>query len=92
MTPARKILCIFALGLGCAGALSPAAPAAAPSVDLVHAGLKQAGRSLIFSIRTSSPVVLKKLRRFPDFSKPKPRYLCMMLRRPAGHHPVADRC
>ncbi len=86
MNRPRKILCISALALGCAGALSPAVSAGAPGGDLPHAGLKQAGRSLIFSIRTSAPVALKDLRRFPDFSKPKPRYLCMVLRRPSSHH------
>ncbi len=85
MNHPRKILCISALALGCAGAL--AAPAAlAAGGEIGHAGLKQAGRSLIFSIRTSSPVALRKLRRFPDFSKPKSQYLCMALRRPGSHH------
>ena len=64
--------------------LAPAALGAGGGIG--RAGLKQAGRSLIFSIRTSSPVALRQLRRFPDFSKPKPRYLCMALRRPGSHH------
>ena len=31
-------------------------------------------------------MALRKLRRFPDFSRPKVRYLCMALWRPSGHH------
>ena len=82
----RKILCIFALALGCAGAVAPGVAVGESGGDIDHAGLKQAGRSLIFSIRTSSPVALKRLRRLPDFSKPESRYLCMALRRPGSHH------
>ncbi len=86
MNRARKILCIFALLLGCVGAGAPAVALGASGGDLVHAGIKQAGRSLIFSLRTSSAVALQRMRRFPDFSKPKPRYLCIALRRPGSHH------
>jgi peptidoglycan/xylan/chitin deacetylase (PgdA/CDA1 family) len=82
----RKILCMSALILACTGVISPPAALSAGGGGIRHAGIKQAGRSLIFAIRTASPVALRKLRRFPDFSRPKARYLCLALHRPGSHH------
>jgi len=85
MKPPRKILCISALALACAGLIA-AAPALGARQGLRHAGISQAGRSITLSFRTASPLALKDLRRFPDFAEPKARYLCMSLRRPSGRH------
>jgi peptidoglycan/xylan/chitin deacetylase (PgdA/CDA1 family) len=59
------------------------APAGADASQpkLLRAGLSQAGRSLIASLRTSAPVALSKLDRLPAASGS--RYLCLSLQ-PAG--------
>jgi peptidoglycan/xylan/chitin deacetylase (PgdA/CDA1 family) len=57
------------------------APAAVAQPSLVRAGLSQAGRRLIFSLRTSGPVALARLDRLPQTNGS--RYLCLALQ-PAG--------
>jgi peptidoglycan/xylan/chitin deacetylase (PgdA/CDA1 family) len=82
----RKICCIFVLSLAAPALLAPGAAAArgrgeAPiEPELVRAGLAQAGRSLIVSIRTAAPVPLRDLDRLPKPSGRSP-YLCVSLAR-----------
>jgi peptidoglycan/xylan/chitin deacetylase (PgdA/CDA1 family) len=82
MTPPRKILCALAL----AAAALLATPGAAPAAPqrLAHANLSQAGRKLIFSLRTGSPVALSQLQPQPDARRAGARYLCLALSRPGG--------
>ncbi len=82
MTPPRKILCALALAAAALLALPGAAPAA--SQRLAHAGLSQAGRELIFAVRTGSPVALSRLQPRPDARRAAARYLCLALSRPGG--------
>jgi peptidoglycan/xylan/chitin deacetylase (PgdA/CDA1 family) len=82
MSPPRKILCALALAVAALSAL-PGAAAAAPQL-LAHAGLSQAGRELIFTVRTGSPVVLSQLQPQPDTRRAAARYLCLALSRPGG--------
>jgi peptidoglycan/xylan/chitin deacetylase (PgdA/CDA1 family) len=51
---------------------------------LVRAGLSQAGRELIFTVRTGSPVPLGKLEPRPDTRRAGSRYLCLALSREGG--------
>jgi peptidoglycan/xylan/chitin deacetylase (PgdA/CDA1 family) len=82
----RKIFCTLVLSLAAAALLAPGATAArgraevAIGPDLVHAGLAQAGESLIVSIRTAKPVPLRELDRLPRPSGRSP-YLCVSLAR-----------
>ncbi len=80
ISTSRKILCTAALAgatlVPCAAARP--APAAAPP-SLVRAQLSQAGRRLVFSLRTSRPVDLAGLNRQPGRSDSN--YLCLELRR-----------
>ena len=46
---------------------------------LVHAGLSQKGRELVFSVRASEPVALAKLEPHPDPRRASARYLCFEL-------------
>jgi peptidoglycan/xylan/chitin deacetylase (PgdA/CDA1 family) len=82
IAPSRKILCIAAL----AAAAFLAVPGAAGAAQqrLVRAGLSQAGRELIFTLRTGSPVPLGKLEPRPDTRRATSRYLCLGLRRAGG--------
>jgi peptidoglycan/xylan/chitin deacetylase (PgdA/CDA1 family) len=65
-----------------AGASSAAAGApGAAKQRLVRAGLSQAGRELIFTLRTGSPVPLAKLEPRPDTRRAASRYICLGLRR-----------
>jgi peptidoglycan-N-acetylglucosamine deacetylase len=48
---------------------------------LVGAGLSQAGRELILTLRTESPVPLAKLEPRPDIGRAGSRYLCLALSR-----------
>jgi peptidoglycan-N-acetylglucosamine deacetylase len=84
ISPFRKILCSAALF----GASLAAAPAPAPAVASlpvpvpVRARLFQAGRRLLFSLRTSRPVALARLTRLPaGNSSPS---LCLELRAAGG--------
>lgn len=82
MTPPRKILCALALALAALLTVPGAAPAAPR--PLAHAGLSQAGRELIFTVRTGSPVALSQLQPQPDARRAASRYLCLALSRPGG--------
>lgn len=74
----RKILCSAVALLTLAQA---PAPATASPPRLLRAELSQAGRSLVFTLRTSKPVALSRLGRG---QRPGRRYLCLALRRPGG--------
>ncbi|MFN8215556.1 MAG: polysaccharide deacetylase family protein [Solirubrobacterales bacterium] len=78
-------------------ALAPAAATARPTAAarggskrdpaprrLQHADLSQAGRKLLLSVRTASPVALKSLQARPVTARAASRYLCFELSR-AGH-------
>ncbi len=82
MTPSRKILC--ALALASAALLAVPGPAPAAPQRLAHARLSQAGRELIFTLRTRSPVALSQLQPQPDARRAAARYLCLGLSRPEG--------
>jgi peptidoglycan-N-acetylglucosamine deacetylase len=51
---------------------------------LVRAGLSQAGRELIFSLRSGAPLALGKLEPRPDSRRAGSRYLCLALSRDGG--------
>lgn len=51
---------------------------------LVRAGLSQAGRELVLTLRTGSPVPLAKLEPRPDTRRAASRYLCLALTRSGG--------
>jgi peptidoglycan-N-acetylglucosamine deacetylase len=80
ISASRKILCTVALAGATLtpAAIGPSALAAAPPQPL-RARLSQAGRRLILSLRTTSPVALAKLDPLPRAGS---RYLCLELRRP----------
>jgi peptidoglycan-N-acetylglucosamine deacetylase len=63
---------------------SAAARTAQRQQRLVRADLSQAGRELIFTVRTGSPVPLGKLEPRPDTRRAGSRYLCLALSRPGG--------
>jgi peptidoglycan/xylan/chitin deacetylase (PgdA/CDA1 family) len=72
-------------GAGAAGAPRAARPAgAAGQRQLVRAGLSQAGRELVFTLRTGSPVPLAKLEPRPDTRRAASRYICLALTRSGG--------
>jgi peptidoglycan-N-acetylglucosamine deacetylase len=73
----RKILCAAALA-ACALLLAPAGASARPQ-QIEHADLFQAGRELVFTVRTRKPVALAKLEGRPDVRRPHTRYLCLSL-------------
>jgi peptidoglycan/xylan/chitin deacetylase (PgdA/CDA1 family) len=95
IAPSRKILCVLALGA--AGALASSTPTVAASdlhpsgvgsrsdaADggwLRRAGLSQAGRELIFTVRSAAPVPLASLEARPDARRAGSRYLCLALSR-----------
>ena len=95
MTPSRKILCAAALAAVSLSALPTSAPAephqilaaTGPKSDAVrgrgqrlqHADLFQAGRELVFTVRTAKPVALAKLEARPDVRRAGARYLCLGL-------------
>jgi peptidoglycan/xylan/chitin deacetylase (PgdA/CDA1 family) len=68
------VIALFAIPMG--------APAAAPR--LLHASLTQAGRELIFTVRTSSPVALGRLAARPETRRSTARYLCLSFGRKGG--------
>jgi peptidoglycan/xylan/chitin deacetylase (PgdA/CDA1 family) len=80
MPSSRKILCIAALAAA-ALLVVPGAAGAAGQQRLVRADLSQAGRELIFTLRTGSPVALAKLDPHPDTRRAASRYLCLALSR-----------
>ncbi|HVO55997.1 MAG TPA: polysaccharide deacetylase family protein [Solirubrobacterales bacterium] len=82
IAPSRKILCACAL-VASALLLLPGAAAAAPG-RLVHARLAQAGRKLIFSVRSRRPMALAGLQARPVISRAESRYLCLALSQPGG--------
>jgi peptidoglycan/xylan/chitin deacetylase (PgdA/CDA1 family) len=84
--PLRKIPCAPALLVAALLATLLAAPgiAAAKPQRLAEAKLSQAGRELIFTLRTGSPVALAKLQARPDTRRAAARYLCLALSRPGG--------
>jgi len=68
-----------------AALIAPGGAAAKPRPPrLVRAELSQAGRELVFSVRTSSPVSLAELEPRPDSRRAAARYLCLALGAPAG--------
>lgn len=81
----RKILCALTLVAG-AALLLPAGAAARPQ-RLVRAGLSQAGRELIFSVRTAKAVALSGLEPQPDPRRAGSRYLCLELSADASAPP-----
>jgi peptidoglycan/xylan/chitin deacetylase (PgdA/CDA1 family) len=74
----RKLACFALAVLAAASLAAPAGSRAAPP-RLLDASLSQAGRRLIFTVRTSEPVALKRLRRRPGGIAS--RFLCLELRR-----------
>jgi peptidoglycan/xylan/chitin deacetylase (PgdA/CDA1 family) len=76
-SPSRKILCAAALVAG-ALLLLPSA-AAGRRQRLEHADLFQAGRDLVFTMRTAKPVALAQLEPRPDLRRAAARYLCLGL-------------
>jgi peptidoglycan/xylan/chitin deacetylase (PgdA/CDA1 family) len=62
-------------------ALAVPASAAANRQRLVRAGLSQAGRELVLTLRTASPVPLATLEPQPDTRRAASRYLCLALSR-----------
>lgn len=87
IAPSRKILTVVA----CAFAILAALPvgygtgasieAEAGDGDLRRAALSQAGRNLILTVRTASPVGLGRLAPQPDGGRGTVPYLCLELRR-----------
>jgi peptidoglycan/xylan/chitin deacetylase (PgdA/CDA1 family) len=86
ISPSRKILCAAALVAG-ALLLLPAA-ASARQQRLAHADLFQAGRDLVFTVRTAKPVALAQLQARPDLRRAAARYLCLSL---SGSGPPKER-
>ncbi len=87
----RKILCTAALLaalLGGAAKTAGARPVAGRGrAELPvpqRAGLSQAGRRLVLTIRTSAPVPLAQLARFPEIDAAGARYLCAELSKPGS--------
>ena len=72
----RKILCAAVLA---ASLLLLAPTGASAGQSLEHAELSQAGRDLIFTVRTAKPVPLAKLEAQPDVRRAGARYLCLGL-------------
>jgi peptidoglycan-N-acetylglucosamine deacetylase len=73
----RKILCVAALVAGVL--LLVPAGAGAEEQRLEHADLFQAGRELVFTVRTAKPVALAKLQARPDFRRGRAPFLCLGL-------------
>jgi peptidoglycan/xylan/chitin deacetylase (PgdA/CDA1 family) len=76
--PSRKILCAAAF---VASVLLLAPAAAAARRQLEHADLFQAGRDLVFTVRTAKPVALAQLQARPDVRRAAASYLCLSLSR-----------
>jgi peptidoglycan-N-acetylglucosamine deacetylase len=73
----RKILCAAALVAGALLLLPGAATARRQRLE--HADLFQAGRDLVFTVRTAKPVALAKLDPRPSARRPAARFLCLSL-------------
>ena len=71
----RKILCAAALAAGALLLLQGAASARPQRLE--HADLFQAGRELVFTVRTAQPVALEQLEARPDVRRAAARYLCL---------------
>jgi peptidoglycan/xylan/chitin deacetylase (PgdA/CDA1 family) len=92
LTTHRKILCALAsaaLALAACAPIASAAPAVhgGPKIEverIAAAKLTQAGRDLIFSVRTASPVAVSRLSAHPDPGRPASRYLCLAMSRGKG--------
>jgi peptidoglycan-N-acetylglucosamine deacetylase len=69
-------------GAAARAARAAAAPRGRPR--LLRAQLAQAGRELVFSVRTSAPVALAQLEPQPDTRRAGSRYLCLGLGAPGG--------
>jgi peptidoglycan/xylan/chitin deacetylase (PgdA/CDA1 family) len=83
LTTHRKILCALVAPVLALSALVPNASAVSPE-RIASAKLTQAGRDLIFSVRTASPVAVSRLTAHPDAGRPASRYLCLAIRRGKG--------
>lgn len=83
IAPPRKIPCVLALAAAALLAVPGTAPAAPPQ-RLAHAGLSQAGRELIFTVRTAAPIPIAQLEARPDTRRAASRYLCLALSHPGG--------
>jgi peptidoglycan/xylan/chitin deacetylase (PgdA/CDA1 family) len=83
ISPPRKILCICLLAalapLGAALAADPAPRAGGGGLE--RATLSQAGRNLVFAVRTGAPVALRRLDRSPDLGSGRAHYLCLTMRK-----------
>jgi peptidoglycan-N-acetylglucosamine deacetylase len=80
ISSSHKILCIAAVAMAALTPASVAPPtASATPPQPLRAELSQAGRSLIFSLRTSKPVALAELDRLPQAKGS--HYLCLELQR-----------
>jgi peptidoglycan/xylan/chitin deacetylase (PgdA/CDA1 family) len=79
--PSRKISCAACATAVLAAALLAAPGALAATPRLQHAGLSQAGRDLILTVRTSRPVALAGLEARPDSRRAAARYVCFALSR-----------
>jgi peptidoglycan/xylan/chitin deacetylase (PgdA/CDA1 family) len=53
--------------------------AGASEQRLQHADLFQAGRELVFTVRTAKPLALAKMQAQPDFRRDRSRFLCLSL-------------
>jgi peptidoglycan/xylan/chitin deacetylase (PgdA/CDA1 family) len=91
MSRTRKIASVLVLALGIAvlsgssaAENGPRGEASAGRRVLLHATLSQAGRKLVFTLRTSRPVALRRLDRLPAPRDRRVRHLCLSLRGPAG--------
>jgi peptidoglycan/xylan/chitin deacetylase (PgdA/CDA1 family) len=62
----------------------PAGAGAVGPQRLVRAGLSQAGRELVLTLRTGSPLPLARLEPRPDPRRASSRYLCLALSRSGG--------
>jgi peptidoglycan/xylan/chitin deacetylase (PgdA/CDA1 family) len=82
----RKILCVAAFAAGALLLLPGAATARRQRLE--HADLFQAGRDLVFTVRTAEPVALAKLKPRPIARRPAARYLCLSL---SGSGPPKER-
>jgi peptidoglycan-N-acetylglucosamine deacetylase len=73
---------MLAAGVGAATATPPSVKV--PQPELIRAGLSQAGRQLILTVRTRDAVALTMLERDPNFESASSRYLCVSFHRPGG--------
>ncbi len=86
LSGSRKILCVLALAAG-ATLLLPSA-ALARGQRLVRAGVSQAARELILTVRSAKPISLSQLEPHPDPRRATSRYLCFELSADPSAPPV----